>query len=56
MSWFSVSLNDIKGQLTSFTNDVLSEGLEDVEGDVQLYYIVNLRLFQGHFYLLSVLF
>lgn len=33
MSWFGVSLNDIKGQLTSFTNEVLSEGLEGVEGD-----------------------
>lgn len=33
MSWFGVSLSDIKGQLTSFTNEVLSEGLEGVEGD-----------------------
>lgn len=33
MSWFGVSLNDIKGQLTSFTSEVLSEGLEGVEGD-----------------------
>ncbi|XP_045126232.1 thyroid receptor-interacting protein 11-like isoform X2 [Portunus trituberculatus] len=36
MSWFGVSLNDIKGQLTSFTNEVLSEGLEDVEDGGQV--------------------